>query len=77
MGPGDFVVEAEVSLVSTVRNSSSFCSMAQRSAPHSHSLDGNSPTFSWAHRLQVVRVSETGAAQSQSTEHTVYVMRPR
>ena len=32
-------------LISTVRNSSTSCSMAQRSAPHSQSLDGNSPTF--------------------------------
>jgi len=32
-------------LVSTMGKSSSSCSMERQSAPHSHSLDGNSPTF--------------------------------
>ena len=77
MGPGDFLVESEVS--------PSLVSLEQLI----HLLDGeavdtsqSSPksqltnVFRGAHRLQVVSVSETGETQSQSTEHAVYFIRP-
>ena len=77
MGPGDFVVEAEVS--PGLYNEEQLILLldgAAVGAPQSFPRWQLTNVFRGAHRLQVVRVSETGAAQSQSTEHTVYVMRP-
>ena len=45
MGPGDFVVEAEVSPGLDNEEQLILLLDGERSAPHSHSLDGNSPTF--------------------------------
>ena len=77
MGPGDFVVEAGVS--PGLENEEKLILLldgvavgASQSFPRWQLTN----VFRGAHRLQVVRVSKTGAAQSQSTEHTVYVMRP-
>ena len=77
MGPGDFLVEAEVS--PGLDNEEQLILLldgAAVGAPQSFPRWQLTNVFRGAHRLQVVRVSETGAAQSQSTEHTVYVMRP-
>jgi hypothetical protein len=77
MGPGDFVVGAEVSpsLVSKLQLIP-LLDGAAVGAPQSVPRWQLTNVFRGAHRLQVVRVRETGAAQSQSTEHTDYVMRP-
>ena len=76
MGPGDFVVEAGVS--PGLENEEKLILLldgvavgASQSFPRWQLTN----VFHGAHRLQVVHVSKTGAAQSQSTEHTVYVMR--
>ena len=77
MGPGDFVVEAEVS--PGLDNEEQLILLLDGEAvgaPQSFPRWQLTNVFRGAHRLQVVRVSKTGAAQSQSTEHTVYVMRP-
>ena len=77
MGPGDFVVEAEVS--PGLDSEEQLILLLDGEAvgdPQSVPRWQLANVFRGAHRLQVVRVSETGAAQSQSTEHTVYVMRP-
>ena len=77
MGPGDFVVEAEVS--PGLDNGEKLILLLNGEAvgaPQSFPRWQLTNVFRGAHRLQVVRVSKTGAAQSQSTEHTVYVMRP-
>ena len=77
MGPGDFVVEAEVS--PGLDNGEQLILLLDGEAvgaPQSFPRWQLTNVFRGAHRLQVVRVSKTGAAQSQSTEHTVYVMRP-
>ena len=77
MGPGDFVVEAEVS--PGLDNEEQLILLLDGEtvgAPQSFPRWQLTNVFRGAHRLQVVSVSETGAAQSQSTEHTVYVMRP-
>ena len=74
MGPGDFVVEAEVS--PGLDNGEQLILLLDGEAvgaPQSFPRWQLTNVFRGAHRLQVVRVSETGAAQSQSTEHTVYV----
>jgi len=77
MGPGDFVVEAEVSPgLDSEEQLILLLDGAAVGAPQSVPRWQLTNVFRGAHRLQVVRVSETGAAQSQSTEHTVYVMRP-
>ena len=77
MGPGDFVVEAEVSPgLDSEEQLMLLLDGAAVGAPQSFPRWQLTNVFRGAHRLQVVRVSETGAAQSQSTEHTVYVMRP-
>ena len=77
-GPGDCVVEAEVSprldsgaqLILLLDDKAGG---APQSSPKWQLIN----VFRGAQRLQVVRVSEMGAAQSQSTEHTVYVSRPK
>ena len=77
MGPGDFMVEAEVS--PGLDNEERLILLLDGEAvgaPQSVPQWQLTNVFRGAHRLQVVRVSKTGAAQSQSTEHTVYVMRP-
>ena len=77
MGPGDFVVEAEVS--PGLDNGEQLILLLDGEAvgaPQSVPRWQVTNVFRGAHQLQVVRVSKTGAAQSQSTEHTVYVMRP-
>ena len=77
MGPGDFVVEAGVS--PGLENEEQLILLLDGEAvgtPQSFPRWQLTNVFRGAHRLQVVRVSKTGAAQSQSTEHTVYVMRP-
>ena len=77
MGPGDFMVEAEVS--PGLDNEEQLILLLDGEAvgaPQSFPRWQLTNVFRGAHRLQVVRVSKTGAAQSQSTEHTVYVMRP-
>ena len=77
MGRGDFVVEAEVS--PGLDNEEQLILLLDGEAvgaPQSFPRWQLTNVFRGAHRLQVVRVSKTGAAQSQSTEHTVYVMRP-
>ena len=77
MGPGDFMVEAEVS--PGLDNEERLILLLDGEAvgaPQSFPQWQLTNVFRGAHRLQVVRVSKTGAAQSQSTEHTVYVMRP-
>ena len=77
MGPGDFLVESEVSpsLVSLEQLILLLDGEAvgtSQSSPKSQLTN----VVRRAHRLQVVRVSETGETQRQSTEHTVYVIRP-
>ena len=77
MGPGDFVVEAEVS--PGLDNGEQLILLLDGEAvgaPQSFPRWQLTNVFRGAHRLQVVRVSETGATHSQSIEHTVYVMRP-
>ena len=77
MGPGDFMVEAEVS--PGLNNEERLILLLDGEAvgaPQSFPQWQLTNVFRGAHRLQVVRVRKTGAAQSQSTEHTVYVMRP-
>ena len=77
MGPGDFVVEAEVS--PGLDNGEQLILLLDGEAvgaPQSFPRWQLTNVFRGAHRLQVVRASETGATHSQSTEHTVYVMRP-
>ena len=77
MGPGDFVVEAEVSPgPDSEEQLILLLDGAAVGAPQSVPRWQLTNVFRGAHRLQVVRVRETGAAQSQSTEHTIYVMRP-
>ena len=77
MGPGDFVVEAEVSPgLDNVEQLILLLDGEAVGAPQSFPRWQLTNVFRGAHQLQVVRVSETGATQSQSTEHTVYVMRP-
>jgi len=77
MGPGDFVVEAEVSPgLDSEEQLILLLDGAAVGAPQSVPRWQLTNVFRGAHRLQVVRVRETGAAQSQSTEHTIYVMRP-
>lgn len=77
MGPGDFVVEAEVSPgLDDVEQLILLLDGEAVGAPQSFPRWQLTNVFRGAHQLQVVRVSETGATQSQSTEHTVYVMRP-
>ena len=77
MGPGEFVVEAEVS--PGLDNGEQLILLLDGEAvgaPQSFPRWQLTNVFRGAHQLQVVRVGKTGAAQSQSTEHTVYVMRP-
>ena len=77
MGPGDFVVEAEVSPgLDDVEQLILLLDGEAVGAPQSFPRWQLTNVFRGAHQLQVVRVGKTGAAQSQSTEHTVYVMRP-
>ena len=78
MGPGDFVVvEAEISPRLDSREQLILLLDGETvGAPQAVPRWQLTNVFRGAHRLQVVRVSETGAAQSQSSEHTVYVMRP-
>ena len=77
MGPGDFVVEAEVSPgLDNVEQLILLLDGEAVGAPQSFPRWQLTNVFRGAHQLQVVRVSETGAARSQSTEHKVYVMRP-
>lgn len=77
MGPGDFVVEAEVSPgLDSEEQLILLLDGAAVGAPQSVPRWQLTNVFRGAHRLQVLRVRETGAAQSQSTEHTIYVMRP-
>ena len=77
MGPGDFVVEAEVSPgLDSGEQLILLLDGETVGAPQAVPRWQLTNVFRGAHRLQVVRVRETGAAQSQSTEHTVYVMRP-
>lgn len=78
MGPGDFVVEAEVSpSLDSKEQLILLLDGAAVGAPESAPRWQLTNVFRAAHRLQFVRVREAGAAQSQSTEHTDYVMRPR
>ena len=77
MGPGDFLIESEVSpsLVSLEQLILLLDGEAvgtSQSSPKSQLTN----VFRGAHRLQVVRVSETGETESQSTEHAVYIIRP-
>ena len=77
MGPGDFVVRAEVSPnLDSKEQLNLLLDGAAVGAPQSVPRWQLTNVFRGAHRLQVVRVRETGAAQSQSTEHTDYVIRP-
>jgi hypothetical protein len=77
MGPGDFVVEAEISpRLDSGEQLILLLDGDTVGAPQAVPRWQLSNVFRGAHRLQVVRVSETGAAQSQSSEHAVYVMRP-
>jgi hypothetical protein len=77
MGPGDFVVEAEIS----PRHDSGeqlilLLNGETVGAPQAVPRWQLTNVFRGPQRLQVVRVSETGLAQSQSNGHRVYVMRP-
>ena len=77
MGPGDFVVEAKV--YPSLDSEEQLILLVDGKAvgaPQSFPRWQLTNVFREAHRLQVVRVSETGGAQSQSIEHTLYVMRP-
>ena len=77
MGPGDFVVEAEISpRLDSGEQLILLLDGETVGAPQAVPRWQLTNVFRGAHRLQVVRVSETGAAQSQSSEHAVYVMRP-
>ena len=75
MGPGDFLVEAKVS----PRLDSGEQLRLRGEAvgtPQSLSIWQLTNVFRGAHRMQVVRITETRVAQSKSTEHKVYFMRP-
>jgi len=77
MAPGDFVVEAKVS--PRLDSGEQLILLLDGEAvgtPQSSPKWQLTKFFRGAHRLQVVRVNETGAAQSKSTEHTVNIMRP-
>ena len=77
MGPGDFVVEAEISpRLDSGEQLILLLDGETVGTPQAVPRWQLTNVFRGAHRLQFVRVSETGAAQSQSSEHTVYVMRP-
>ena len=77
MGPGDFLIESEVSpsLVSLEQLILLLDGEAV-GTPQSSPKSQLTNVFRGAHRLQVVRVSETGETESQSTEHAVYIIRP-
>ena len=78
MGRGDFVVEAEISL--RLDNEEQLIFLLDSpavGAPQSLPRWQLTNVFCEAHQLEVVGVSARGAAQSQSTERTVYVMRPK
>ena len=77
MGPGDFVVEAEISpRLDSEEQLILLLDGEAVGAPQPFPRWQLTNIFRGAHRLQVVRVNETGAEQSKSTEHTVYIMRP-
>ena len=77
MGPGDFVVEGEVSpSIDSKEQLILLLDGAAVGAPQSVPRWQLTNVFRGAHRLQVVRVREAGAAQSQPTERKDYVMRP-
>ena len=77
MGPGDFVVEAEVSpRLDSKEQLILLLDGAAVGAPQSVPRWQLTNVFRGAHRLQVVHVREAGAAQSQPTERKDYVIRP-
>ena len=77
MGPGDFVVEAEISpRLDSGEQPILLLDGETVGAPQANARRQLTNFFRGADRLQVVRVSEAGAEQSQSSEHTVYVTRP-
>ena len=77
MDPGDFVVEAEISpRFDSGEQLILLLDGETVGAPQAVPRWQLTNFFRGAHRLQVVSVSETGVAQSNSNEHAVYIMRP-
>ena len=77
MGPGDFVVEAEIfPRLDSGEQLILLLDGEAVGAPQPFPRWQLTNIFRGAHRLQVVRVNETGAERSKSTEHTVYIIRP-
>ena len=77
MGPGGFVVGAEISpSLDSGEQLILLLDGETVGAPQAVPRWQLTNFFRGAHRLQVASVSETGVAQSKSNEHAVYIMRP-